>query len=108
MLYNVYHAKKCHATVAAIDGALQDASIETLMKMLNTTEYEELINDVNVPLCEDEGKCLCDTFTEIGLPHVETHLEVVHASIIEKYNEKLKEDPEYVYCSCECLCLKSN
>jgi len=78
------------------------------MEMLNTTECEEFINDVNVLLCEDEGKCLSDTFTEINLPHAETHLAVVHASIIEKYNEKLKGYPEYVCCSYECLCLKSN
>ena len=37
----------------------------------------------------------------------ESHLEVQFASIISEFKDKVKEDPEYTCCSCECLLLKN-
>ena len=47
------------------------------------------------------------SFTDLGLPDVESHLEVRYAPIIEEYNKKLSKDPEFVCCSCEQLLFHS-
>ena len=40
MLYNVYHSRKAHATISAIDNSLQNADTDTLRKLLNDLEYK--------------------------------------------------------------------
>ena len=45
MLYNVYHSRKVHATISAIDSSLQNVDTDTLRKLLGNLEYEEVIND---------------------------------------------------------------
>lgn len=108
MLYNVYHAKKAHATISAIDGALQNANIDTLREVLGNLEFEEVINDANPSSEEETSDSLGETFTDIGLPNVETRLEVQYAAIIEQYTQKLSNDPEFPCCSCERLMFRSN
>ena len=108
-LHNVYHAKKCHATVATIDSALEDANPKVLMEVLSIAEYEELIADeVNLSLDEDKDKFAGSAFSATGLPHLETQLEVAHESLIKEYKARLSCDPEYPCCSCERLLMKSN
>lgn len=48
------------------------------------------------------------TFTDMGLPNVETRLEVLYALIIEEYNQKLSSDLEFPCCSCEHVMFRSN
>ena len=107
MLYNVYHSRKAHATISAIDNSLQNADTDTLRKLL---EYEEIINDADADAsCEDDTPDVSGiTFTDLGLPNVETHLEIFYAPIIEEYNDKLSKDPEFACCSCERLMFRNN
>jgi len=46
-----------------------------------------------------------EIFIAEGLPHLETHLEVVHAN---QYFKKLDLDAEHLCCSCERLFLKTD
>ena len=109
LLHNVYHAKKCHATITIIDSALEDANPKVLMKVLSIAEYEELIaDDVNLSLDKEKHKSTGSAFSAVGLPHLETQLEVVHESLIKEYKARLNCDPEYPCCSCERLLMRSN
>ena len=109
MLYNVYHARKSHATIAKIDDALQNTNALQLLQFLNINEYETLVNDDN-DLCvgEESIQGIGKIFIAEGLPHLETHLEVTHAKSIEKYFKKLDLDAEYPCCSCERLFLRTD
>ena len=112
MLFNVYHARKCHSTIDTIDGALQNTNPLVLLQFLSITQYEELVDDdddgTDLPLSEESIQGIGEAFIVKGLPHLETHLEVTHASMIKQYNNKLDDDPCHPCCSCERLFLRSN
>ena len=108
MLYNVYHSRKAHATISAIDSSLQNADTDTLRKLLGILEYEEVINDADTSYEDDKPDAAGVTFTDVGLPNVETQLEIIYAPIIEEYNDKLSKDPEFACCSCERLIFRNN
>ena len=108
MLYNVYHSRKGHASISAIDSSLQNADTDTLRKLLGILEYEEVINDADTSYENDEPDAAGVTFTDVGLPNVETQLEIIYAPIIEEYNDKLSKDPEFACCSCERLIFRNN
>lgn len=107
MLYNVYHARKCHATIAKIDDALQNTNALELLQLLNIKEYEELVSDdSDLSLGGECVQGVGKIFIVKGLPHIETHLEVAHAKSIKRYIKKLDQDAEYPCCSCERLFLR--
>ena len=109
MLCNIYHARKCHGTISTIDDALQSTNPLVIIKFLHVTEYEDLVDDdPDLPLGDECIQSIGHSFISEGLPHIETHLEVTHASIIEDYYKKLDADPEYACCSCEQLFLRNN
>ena len=60
-------------------------------------------------MLDDEESLTADEGTKgvkSSLSTSESHLEVTFAAIIEEFYEKLKEDPEFVCCSCERLLVK--
>ena len=108
MLYNVYMARKCHFTVAAIGNALSTSYYEDMFKFAKVQDYHQLIGE---RLYQDLGKCDHSSepiLASEGLVDIEKVLQVKRAKVFDAYREKLKDDPEYACCSCERLLTKSS
>ena len=101
-------AKQYHNFVKSVDEALHASNFKDLCKVIGINDYTELI-DENGELYLNEGN---DEETEEvllsaeGLPHVETQLQVAHATTIDEYHSKLRDDPEHACVSCHRLFTK--
>ena len=100
LLNNIYRARRTDNDIREIESSLSKGSICSLKNKLNLQDLSELLDD---ELLDDDH--LSTTESE-SLSTSESHLEVKFAGIIEEFYGKLKEDPEFICCSCERLLLK--
>jgi len=82
----------------------------TLCKLVGVDNYTELIDEeAEMFLNESEDKSSeALILSNDGLPHIETHLQLAHAEMINEYQEKLNDDPEHACVSCHRLLAKSS
>ena len=95
LLKNIYCAKQSDNNIRQIESALSDGTLDSLKKTLQLQDLSELLDDEEFSAAEPES-----------LSTFESHLEVEFASIIEEFYKNVKEDWQYVCCSCERLFLK--
>ena len=94
LLHSVTMARQCHKVGANLDSALHSADFNCLRKLLGIHDYTEIINESgDIHLSEGKDKESEQILDNLGLPHYETKLQVMYASTIEEYKDKLKDSP---------------
>ena len=106
LLSLVYNAIRLHKVVHSIDVALCTGKFETLCRLLNITDYAELLS-ASYQSADHyrSGEAQLSVLQEPSLPDLETYLHVQHAELILNFEKSLEDDPEFPCCSCELLLL---
>ena len=100
-LRNVYDAMKFDRKITAIDVALTDNDIDTLIKI--TTRDEDEVNISKILSSEGDGSSM-----SLRDPDIEARLIKDNIHLIAQYEKEISDQNENVYCSCRRLLRRKN
>jgi len=85
-------ARQCHRVVENLDSTLDSAHFNCLCKLLGIHDFTELIDKSgDIYLSEGKDKESKQILDNLRLPHNEIKLQVMYASTVEEYKDKLKQ-----------------
>ena len=102
LLKQIYCARWSSALIDNVESDLSSVnSMLSLKQNLGLEDLASLLQYDELPSSSDQSDHSGTTFST-----VQSHLEVEFVEIIAEFYAKLKEDPDYTCCSCQCLLLK--
>ena len=99
----VYSAVNSHKCVQNIDNALSAGDYHTLLDITDLNDFKAMLSSEVESTYEQCADSADSDLVQPGVAGVEMKLLTKHAQLIADLQKENEDDPEHVFCSCECL-----